>query len=123
MWLFTKYGFFSAVCAREGDGKYGRPVDENRIMVRARSKEHLLALIQRFGAHLGESEILDSAGTDYRYRIFVDKDRWSAVIGDLASETDYDNFKSAVATHQGADGREYEMALHDVWSVMHHLQR
>ena len=23
MWLFTKHGFFSAVCARQGDGKHG----------------------------------------------------------------------------------------------------
>lgn len=35
MWLFTKYGFFSAVSAREGDGSHGRPVDPERIMVRA----------------------------------------------------------------------------------------
>src|SRR5436305_641101 len=34
MWIFTKHGFFSAVCAREGDGSHGRPVDPDRIMVR-----------------------------------------------------------------------------------------
>lgn len=27
MWLFTKYGFFSAVCARQGKGDYDQPVD------------------------------------------------------------------------------------------------
>jgi hypothetical protein len=27
MWLFTKYGFFSIVCARQGDGKQGQPID------------------------------------------------------------------------------------------------
>ena len=37
MWIFTKHGFFSAVCARQGDGKHGQPVDPDRIMVRAGS--------------------------------------------------------------------------------------
>jgi hypothetical protein len=27
MWLFTKQGFFSAVCARQGSGMHGQPVD------------------------------------------------------------------------------------------------
>ena len=26
MWIFTKYGFFSAVCARQGSGKQGQDV-------------------------------------------------------------------------------------------------
>jgi len=33
MWIFTRHGFFSAVCARQGDGKHGQPVDPDRIMV------------------------------------------------------------------------------------------
>jgi len=35
MWVFTRQGFFSAVCARQGSGKHGQPIDLNRIMVRA----------------------------------------------------------------------------------------
>ena len=27
MWIFTKYGFYSAMCARQGDGKHGQSVD------------------------------------------------------------------------------------------------
>jgi len=27
MWIFTKHGFFSAVCARQGSGKHGQGVD------------------------------------------------------------------------------------------------
>jgi len=27
MWLFTRYGFFSAVSARQGGGSHGQPVD------------------------------------------------------------------------------------------------
>lgn len=44
------------------------------------------------------------------------------VLAGLAEETDYDNFKSEVARHQGKSGAAYEHSLHDVWSVMHKLQ-
>ena len=47
MWIFTKHGFFSAVSARQGDGKHGEPVDIDCIMVRARIRGHLEALKQR----------------------------------------------------------------------------
>jgi hypothetical protein len=45
------------------------------------------------------------------------------VVAELAEETDYDNFKSEVARHQGKAGAAYEHALHDVWSVMNRLQK
>ena len=48
MWIFTKYGFYSAVCARQGDGKKHQPVDPDRIMVRARARQHLDNLVARF---------------------------------------------------------------------------
>jgi hypothetical protein len=44
------------------------------------------------------------------------------VLLELAAETDYDNFKSEVAHHQGKAGAAYEHSQHDVCSVMHKLQ-
>jgi hypothetical protein len=123
MWLFTKHGFFSAVCARQGDGKHSQPVDTDRIMVRARIRGHLEALKKRFPDLLGEAEIQESAGTDYAYRLFAPKSTWTQVVAGLAEETDYDNFKSEVARNQGRAGAAYEHSLHDVWSVMHRLQK
>jgi hypothetical protein len=123
MWIFTKHGFFSAVCARQGDGKHGRPVDPDRIMVRARLRSHLKALKEHFPDLLGDCEILESAGTDYAYRLFVQKPAWAQVLAGLAEETEYDNFKSEVARHQGKAGAAYERSLHEVWSVMHRLQK
>jgi hypothetical protein len=123
MWIFTKHGFFSAVCARKGNGKHGQPVDPDRIMVRARVREHLDALKKRFPDLLGQCEIQGSAGTDYAYRLFVPKSAWVQVVAGLAEETDYDNFKSEVARHQGRAGAAYERSLHEVWSVMHKLQK
>lgn len=122
MWIFTKHGFFSAVCARRGDGSHGLPVDPARIMIRARLRSHLQALKDRFPVDLADCQIVDFAGTDYAFRIFVKKEAWVRVLAGLAEETDYDNFKSEVADHQGRAGAAYERSLHHVWSVMHTLQ-
>ena len=121
MWLFTKHGFFSAVCARQGGGSHGQPVDPNRIMVRARIRKHLESLIARFDDLIGDCNIKEFAGTDYAFRIFVNKPVWSQVVMALNEELDYDNFKSAVAREPGHDA--YENALHNVWSVMYRLQK
>lgn len=123
MWIFTRHGFFSAVCARQGNGKHNQPVDPDRIMVRGRLRSHLVALKERFSDLLGECEIQESAGTDYAFRLFVQKPAWVRVLAGLGEETDYDNFKSEVADHQGAAGAAYERSLHDVWSVMTELQK
>jgi hypothetical protein len=123
MWIFTRYGFFSAVAARLNNGKHGQPVDPNRIMVRARLRDHLEGLRCRFPDQLGSCEILEHAGSDYAYRIFVDKPVWREVVAALVEETDYDNFKSEAARHLGKKGIAYERALHDVWSDMRRLQK
>ena len=121
MWVFTRHGFFSAVCARQGDGTHGQPIDPERIIVRARVRWHLEVLKERFPDVLGQCDILEFAGTDYAFRIFIPKRVWSQVLSGLADETDYDNFKSEVG-RQGRGAAAYERSLHDVWSVMHRLQ-
>lgn len=123
MWIFTKHGFYSAVCARKGNGKHGQPVDPDRIMVRARVRGHLEALKKRFPEFLSECEIQEFAGTDYAFRLFVQKSAWKQVAAGLAEETDYDNFKSEVGRQQSRAGAAYERSLHEVWSVMHKLQK
>jgi len=123
MWVFTKYGFFSAVCARAGHGEYGDPTDPQRIMIRARLRSHLDALKKRFPELLGNCDIHKSESADYAFRVFVNKRVWSQVVAKMAEETAYDNFKNEVARHQGRAGSAYEHSLHDVWSAMYRLQR
>jgi len=123
MWLFTQYGFFSAVCAREGDGSVGNKVDAERMMVRARLRGHLEGLKLRFPKELGGLEIMETPETDYRYRLFIDKAVWTRVLQFLGEELDYDNFKSKVGRNLDAVGDEYHHALHDVWDAMQRLQR
>lgn len=122
MWLFTRYGFYSVVCARQGDGGHGQPIDRNRFMVRARVRAHLEALQERFPERLRDCEIHESRKTDYAYRMFVSKPAWGDVLSRLVDDVDYDNFKSEVARYQGRDGADYEHALHEVWDVMYRLQ-
>ena len=92
-------------------------------MVRARVRGHLEALKKRFPDLVGECDIQESAGTDYAYRLFVQKSAWMQVLVALAEETDYDNFKSEVARHQGRAGAACEHSLHEVWAVMNELQK
>ena len=123
MWIFTKYGFYSVVCARKGKGGHGQPVDPDRVMIRARDENHLKALQKRFPLELGSLEIFQTPGTDYACRLFASKSVWSGILAELAAETDYDNFKSEVARHLGVTGQQYGHALHDVWSVMYKYQK
>ena len=85
MWVFTKYGFFSAVCARQGDGSHGQPVDPDRIMIRVRLRSHLEALKQRFSGLLAECEIREFPETDYAFRLFVPKTDWQQILAELAA--------------------------------------
>jgi len=122
MWLFTKHGFYSAVCARQGDGSWTEPVDPDRVMVRARVGSHLENLIKHFPQWLGDVELLDSRDTDYRYRILVEKNTWQKIVSELVSEMDYDNFKSSVGKNVTEVEPNYKHALYDVWHTMHQLQ-
>lgn len=118
MWIFTKYGFYSVVCARIGNG-WDKQVDTNRLMVRARLKQHLDNLILRFPV-LKSCELIETPHNDYRFRLFVEKTVWSEIAEQLAEELDYDNFKDKVKQHLG--DKKYEKCLGRVWSIMYEFQ-
>lgn len=120
MWIFTKYGFFSAVCARKGFGSWKDPVDPDRMMIRGRSQEHLEHLVARF-PNLATPSVESFEHSDYPYRVFVSKEEWVAMMSELASEIRYDNFKRVVSTELPSDAL-YRNALHEVWAVMISLE-
>lgn len=120
MWLFTKYGFYSVVCARKGFGEAGQPIDPDRLMVRVRARTHLEQLQARFPS-LKECQIESFPGSDYPFRLFVPKAVWAEVMKELAEDSDYSNFKSAVAREPNS--QTYEDCLHDVWTTMRRLER
>jgi hypothetical protein len=121
MWIFTTHGFFSAVCARQGDGTYGLPPGTEKIMVRARCRDHLVRLGSAYPEQLGTLAITESADTDYRYRVFVDKPVWRQVMAALVDDIGYDNFKNVAARVHG-HGSAYVHALHEVWEIGYRMQ-
>ena len=118
MWVFTKYGFVSAACALKQDGT----IDPNTLMLRARSRQHLENLKERFPeSELATAEILSNESTDYKYRMIVSKTNWAAVLSELAMEQTWSNFKNESARFANLKkmAHDYVDALHDIWSIMH----
>lgn len=118
MWLMTKHGFFSIVCARASINEPQPGWPENRkphpglFMVRARLREHLENLHKHW-PQLGP--VVADRGTDYPYRIFVDRQTTVALVAWLAGGIDYTNFKDAAKDAGGAPA--YLDFLHDVWAA------
>jgi hypothetical protein len=113
MWVFTRYGFYSVACATGPDGT----IDPDNLMVRARAEEHLRALQRRFPA-IDNAEIIVSSNQDYRYRIILPKRVWAGILGDLAMEQEWSNFKNEVAAYNYPNGKEYVDAVFDVFARM-----
>jgi hypothetical protein len=118
MWIFTRYGFYSVVCARQGGGS--KP-DPDLLMVRARVLAHIENLQGRFPALAGYA-VRSDLGTDYRYRIIVPKTVWKEAAAAMAEELSYSNFKNEAARFLGDNGRDYVHALHEIWGVMYGIQ-
>lgn len=107
MWLMTDFGFFSIV-KKEG---------EENLTVRARVKQDLLNLKERYLPGLGAIEETEYA--DYRYRVRVPREIFAEALRNIALDIDYPNFKSSVAKKQGkARARMYG----EVWHQLYNLQ-
>ena len=109
MWIFTELGFFSAV--QDMNNSAG-------VMVRARCEEDiqdLAGLIQELG--WDKPEILSNVGTDYKYRVFIQKDVWKDVLEVLAMNIVYPNFKYHV--HGDPDR---DRAYMKCWNAMYEFQ-
>src|ERR1035437_7733921 len=117
MWIFTRYGFVSVACASKKNGN----IDQETVMVRARSRQHLVNLQERFpDTELGNAEILSAAGTDYEFRVILPKGKWVSILCELAMEQTWSNFKnesSRFATVKKMT-HGYVNVLHDIWHVM-----
>ncbi len=125
IWVATRYGFFSAVCARKGDGSRANPPDPHKMMIRARARDHLVRLVERFPS-LKRFEIKTSPHNDYRFRIIIPKWRWQRVMWGLIREQDYDNFKNEVdrtfGTKTVAERRYHDRFLMPVWGTGYRFQ-
>ncbi len=112
MWIATRYGFFSVVCARKS--VTSREINPEMLMVRARRRQHLESLITAMPDIAVRGEIMQSAGTDYPFRIFVSKTRWTTIMTKLVDDLDYGNFKNEA--HKLNDVK-YDAFLGATWSL------
>jgi 8-oxo-dGTP pyrophosphatase MutT (NUDIX family) len=110
MWLMTNFGFFSVV-EKPGDKQDGV------LTVRARVRDDLIALRNRYLPELGEIEA--NAGTDYKYRARISRNALANAAARIVGDIDYQNFKSSVGKEQGSE-RAHVYA--DVWTALHELQ-
>jgi hypothetical protein len=118
-WHFTKYGFFSSVCARENDG--AGAVDPTVRMIRVRSKKHLANLRARFPVELDGVEVLESDTADYPARVLLPTATWVAMLTAMELEVDYDNFKGAVEKAKLTEPA-FLSGLHRVWATLRSFQ-
>jgi hypothetical protein len=81
MWLCFSDAFLSVVAD---------PSDLSCLLVRARRREHLTRL---FGP---QADIKVNVGTDYKYRVFVDRTVMADLVAQSIQNIDYGNFKASV---------------------------
>lgn len=84
MWICFNDGFVSVVADRNNPA---------RLLVRARRKQDLLNVCGK------DVEVLKDAGTDYRWRTFVDRKAFSALVAARIDNIGYTNFKNSVKDH------------------------
>jgi len=124
MWLFTEYGFFSAVEAYPDlvpDGK-----ETPHVMVRARVREDLenvQALYEEF-FDMSPPSIMEFNHSDYRYRIVMDSLLWGFIVMQMMARVNYTNFKHRVAEKQGPQRAAwYESVWATLWSMGRELEK
>jgi hypothetical protein len=109
MWLLTTTGFYSIV---------RKPWDRqpDTLTVRARARADLEALRQHYLPELGD--IVESDTADYRFRAQAPRGAVAEAVRRAVADIDYDNFKSAVATRQGAAREDiYHRVWHDLFRI------
>lgn len=112
MWLITTRGMVSAVEWQGGE-------HDGKIVVRARTRDHLEKVLD-LCPNGACTAVAVSPAADYRYRAWVTRDGFDALVVALAHEITYRNFKGAVERQFGRN--RYEAALHSVWSTLARLQ-
>lgn len=103
MWIFTNNAFFSIVEDRD---------NIDMVVVRARVQGDLQ---RAFG---NDHEIIESEDSDYRFRVFLDREYVANTIKNNVMNIDYDNFKNSI----DKDDKTRKSYYHDVWDVMNRWQ-
>jgi len=111
MWLVTTFGFYSVV-----EKSWDR--DLGTLTVRARAREDLETLRDRYLPTLGE--IAEDESADYRYRAQAQREKVVEAFAQAVREIDYDNFKEAISQRHGW---ARERIYHDAWRAFLAIQK
>ena len=108
MWLLTRDGFYSAV-----QDDY---CSSGELMIRARAIEDLERLLEKL--QIEDADILVISNGDYRYRVKLTPEQWSAYAAQEAAGIDYASFKNSV----GVDDPDRSTAYMKCWEAMYLFQ-
>ena len=114
MWTFhPSVGFFSAVIDRQKPGN---------MLVRFRDPSHGAAFIALAwkGKRGQKPELRETPQADYRWKVSITGERFTATVTALADAVDYSNFKGECRRRPLMGSAMH--SLHDVWHVMHEHQ-
>jgi hypothetical protein len=100
MWVCLNNSFLSIVQNRN---------NLEQLLVRSRRKGDIEKVFP-------EAKVIQEAGSDYRYRAFINRDNVANAIAREVSNIDYGNFKNSVRDHDLHD------AYSDFWLIMYTLQ-
>lgn len=108
MWIFCKYGFFSAVQHRD------KP---DTLLVRGRFEGDLKRLLESLSPENRAmcSEIWENSSADYFYRMEMPKHVFAKTVAEIADEINYGNFKDSV--HEGY-GSPRDAAYMGCWAEL-----
>lgn len=109
MWLMTTQGFYSVVEKKD---------NPDMLVVRARVRDDLKALERQLP---GQIKIYEGIGTDYPFRIFIDRAHWEKAVREITEDISYTNFKNAVKERQGRKRANlYERLWGILWGLTPH---
>ena len=115
MWLFTRWGFYSIACARQGDdGSTGNEIDSHSLVIEAFDEQHLTALKSHLPDLIGNCFIKQVAESEFRFHMIVDKNIWSQVMLSLSQELNYDDFREEMVRKHSMDDPAYLKAMTDI---------
>lgn len=101
MWVFSTKGMYSAVETFQ---------DPHMLQIRARDRKDL----ENLAPYVKKLKIIHTPTRDYEWRIVLSKTKWAAVLSQITTEIDYNNFKDEVKKKQGATRAS---TYSGVWSV------
>jgi hypothetical protein len=102
MWVFLNDAMFSIVEHRE---------DPTCLVVRARVREDLQRVFPKY-------KMYTTPDADYRFRVFIDREKMAEILADEVRGIDYGNFKDSIDSSDHI--RKY--AYTKVWEAMFRVQ-